>query len=414
MIGLLLRLAARNTARNLRRSLLTAATVLLGTGLITVALAWIDGIFGQMLRGATDAGGHLRVVDADFAAREELAPMYENIPKVDGPLQALQAHPGVTAYPRVMTGAVMTVGEELGDDFGLVMGAPDAWYRDRLHLPDQLLAGAWLSGAADEVVLGRRLAERLGAQPGQELLMLGQTQYGSMSPLAAKVVGVVGGDALIDSQAFVRLDDARWMLDLPEGALEIVVYTPDANDTEAVLALTEALRADPAFAGLHVSPWFQRPPFDSMTGLIGGMRAFIEVLIIFITALAIFNTMTMSVMERTAEIGVMRAMGLSRMGALSLFAVEALIIGLIGGAGGALVGGAAAAWLEAVGVTFGEDLMARVGSSLPVRSTFYADLTPELLVGAVLFGLLIALLGALLPAWRASAIQPVAAMQSRR
>ncbi len=413
-MSMLLTLALRNARRNVRRTVLTASTVLMGTALVTLGVAWLDGIFGTMINAMAEAYGHIRIVDEDFLAREELAPMYENIVDTAPVVEAARRVPGVVAaYPRIVTGAVMAKGEDLGDEFGIVMGAPEDWYTERLHGPESIISGRWLSGEKDEVVLGRKLAARLGAQVGDEVLLLGQTQYGSMADIAPTVVGIVSSDAMVDNEAFLTLADAQWFVDLPGGALEVLVYTSD-HQQNALLPVLAALEASPALAGLTPQAWASREPIPSMMPLVDGMSAFISGLVVFITALAIFNTMTMSVLERTGEIGVMRAMGLSRIGAVLLFVVEAAVIGVVGGIGGALLGGAAGLYLEVVGVTLDEQLLDTVGQMYPMKQTFYADVNAHNIGLAVFLGVCIALLGALFPALRAAGIQPVTAMKARR
>ena len=78
--------------------------------------------------------------------------------------------------------------------------------------------------------------------------------------------------------------------------------------------------------------------------------------------------------------------------------------------------GSAGAWyLETYGVTLGEDLVAKMGSSFPIKATvYYADLSLSTVATAVALGILASVLGALLPALRASSIQPVLAMRARR
>jgi putative ABC transport system permease protein len=78
--------------------------------------------------------------------------------------------------------------------------------------------------------------------------------------------------------------------------------------------------------------------------------------------------MSMSVLERTGEIGIMRAMGMSRPRGLGLFLVESIFIGLLGSAVGVLLGSAGAWYLETYGVTLGEDVVAKMGSSFPKTS----------------------------------------------
>ena len=81
---------------------------------------------------------------------------------------AARAVPGVVdAQPRIVTGVVITADEEIGDEFALVTGATDTYYRERLRGPEHLAAGVWLSGNPKEVVVGRRVAARLGATPPQ-------------------------------------------------------------------------------------------------------------------------------------------------------------------------------------------------------------------------------------------------------
>ena len=91
--------------------------------------------------------------------------------------------------PGPACGAKLAAEEEIGDDFALVTGATDAYYRTHLRGPENLAAGRWLSGQPKEVVVGRRVAERLGAEIGTEILLLGQTLYGSLSPVTADIVG---------------------------------------------------------------------------------------------------------------------------------------------------------------------------------------------------------------------------------
>jgi putative ABC transport system permease protein len=409
-MALLIRLALRNARRNVRRTLLTMATVLIGTSLVVLATAWLEGIFGGMLDAMAETYGHIRIVDTDFLEKEALAPMYENVPDAEKAVAAAKSVDGVVAaYPRILTGALMAKGEELGEDFGLVMGASADWYVERLKGPEHVIAGTWLTGKKDEVVLGRKLAQQLDVTVGDEVLLLGQTQYGSMSDLAPTVVGVVSADVMVDNQAYLNLEDAQWMLDLEGGALEVLVYGA-GTDAATLAPIADQLAVQPDLAGTTAQMWLRREPIPTMQPMVDGMSGFIAGLVLFITSLAIFNTMTMSVMERTGEIGVMRAMGLSRMGAVALFAVESGLIGLAGGIGGALLGGAAGMYLQVYGVS----LLDQMGSAYPMTYTFYASVTASNLTSAVMLGIFIALFGALLPAWRAGRIQPVTAMKARR
>jgi putative ABC transport system permease protein len=410
----MLRLALRNTRRNGRRTLLTAATLTIGTALTTVTLALLSGIFGQMIDTWGDQNGHIRIVDKDFLEKEALQPLYENLAEVEPVLTSVRAVPGVVAAePRIMAGVVLASGEEIGEDVALLVGAEESYYRHRLRGAEKLVAGKWLGNGKDEVVLGRKIATQIDAKVGDKILVMGQTQYGSMSPISAQVVGVVAGDSLIDNQAFVTLKTAQWLVDLSGGALEVLVYA-ESNDPSVVGPVAEQVAGSVDTGNLAVQSWFEREIWATTVPMVEAIQLAISLTLLFVMVLAIFNTMTMSVMERTREIGVMRAMGQTRLGAVWLFLVESLVIGLLGGGVGVFLGGLGARYLEVTGITFSEDLINETAGAYPMTSTLYADLTPDAVLTALVVGLLTAMLGALLPALRAASVQPTEAMRARR
>lgn len=403
---LILRLAARNATRNLRRTALTAATVVIGTMMLTITLTWLDGVFGSLEINVARAAGHVRVVQPEYRDREDLMPLYASLQDVDTLVAAARA----PAYPRILAPVVLTAGEEIGDVFGLVMGAPLAWFTDRLNVDEHLVLGRALSGDAGEVVLGRSVAESLDATVGATVLILGQTQDGALSPLEATVVGVThAGNALLDQGVFVPLAQAQWMADLPGAATQLLVYGEHRRRAGAIAA---HIRAEPAFDGLVVETWREQEPMASLLKIAGLIKGIISVIIVFITALGVWNTMMMSVLERTGEIGVLRAMGMSAGGSVLLFVAEGLMIAAVGGAIGVTIGGACGVYLEVVGVNLGDKLT--VSTPLPINSVMYGDMSVEVAMIGFLLGLATALVGTAVPAWRAAAIQPVDAMRARR
>src|SRR5690606_4585032 len=117
---------------------------------------------------------------------------------------------------------------------------PDAYFLERLRVEESLIAGRWRR-AEGEAVLGRTLAEQAGAGVGDTVLLLGQTQDGALSPVEVTVVGVLGaGNALLDQQAYLSLEQVRWLTDIPEGATEVLVF---GADRESAREVAEALGA---------------------------------------------------------------------------------------------------------------------------------------------------------------------------
>lgn len=406
----LTRLAMRNTSRRRARTLLTTGMVVFGVALLLVALTWMRGAFGSMLALAADLNGHVRVVDQDFAKREELQPIYENLPDVRPLIALLSAQPGVAAVePRIVTGVTVTVGEEIGEVFAQAVGASERYFRERMRVKDKLAEGAWFSGAPDEIVAGAKVVERTGAKIGDEMLLLGATQDGSLSPVKGKLIGVVRAGGLLDRQVFLPLERLQYLTDMEHGATELLVFAPDHEQADVLAARLGALAE---LKGDEVQSFSTRDPWRSMAGTQRGVQSAMIAVVVFLTALGIWNTTMMSVLERTHEIGVLRAMGLSKLGTIGLFVMEALVIGAAGGVLGVLAGAYPAWLLESVGLTIGEKTAANMTVMVP--ETIRGDLTLGTIAIAFALGLVTTLLGSLVPAIRAANIQPVSAMRSGR
>ncbi len=406
----LARMALRNLARNARRSLLTGVAVVVGTALLTVGLSWINGVTTTIFSNAADLAGQVRVATPAFVLREARLPLYENLEQTDALVQAVQALPGVRAYPAIRTQVTATVDEDIGEHIAPILGAPLPYYQDVLGLPAKVVQGRGHGPDPSEAVLGAAIARDLGAGIGDDLVVLGQTQDGSLSPLKLAVVGIAEtGNGLGDRLIFVPLERARWLADIPDGGLELLVF---GDDFRAAAALAARIRALPELEGLSVQAWLEREPYDQLEQIVSKIFNFLSGIIVVVTAMVVLNTMLMSVLERTSEVGVLRAMGMKRSHTVGLFVLEAMMLGGAGSALGVLVGSMPALYLQRVGVDLGDEITAKV--DVPVSAVMHGLHTPQIAGRIFLLGFVIAVLGAALPAVRAASIQPVEAMRRKK
>jgi ABC-type lipoprotein release transport system permease subunit len=136
---------------------------------------------------------------------------------------------------------------------------------------------------------------------------------------------------------------------------------------------------------------------DSVLGLLGGIS-------LLVASFGIANTMIMSILERTREIGIMKAIGAEDREIKLIFFVEAAVIGVFGGVVGVLL-----AW----GIDGLANRLAYRFILKPQGASFidFFSLPPYLSIGAILFALLVSILAALYPASRAARIDPVRALR---
>jgi ABC-type antimicrobial peptide transport system permease subunit len=136
---------------------------------------------------------------------------------------------------------------------------------------------------------------------------------------------------------------------------------------------------------------------DSVLGLLGGIS-------LLVASFGIANTMIMSILERTREIGIMKAIGAEDREIKLIFFVEAAVLGLVGG-----VIGVFAAWgIDAIANRLAYRFVLK-----PQGASFvdFFSLPPWLTAGAILFALVVSILAALYPAARAARIDPVRALR---
>lgn len=129
---------------------------------------------------------------------------------------------------------------------------------------------------------------------------------------------------------------------------------------------------------------------------------------LLVAAIGIANTMTMAILERTREIGLMKAVGASNRDVLVIFLGEAAGIGLIGGLLGTLLGWSIGKGLDLILISVLTTRAAESGATVP-QSIVYTP--PYLLIFAILFSVLVGLFSGVMPSLRAASLQPVMALK---
>jgi len=200
-------------------------------------------------------------------------------------------------------------------------------------------------------VIGRKLARDLGARPGDKLVLTVQQAGGELSSAAFPVVGIfrTGSDLFDGQYAFVDLPRAQQLLGLaPDTVSRIVIKLQDRSQSAAV---AQALSQRFAGSDLGAMDWQALLPTVVQMIAMSKVDFYLILAVVFlVVAIGVMNTMVMSVMERSREMGVMLALGTRGWQLLISILFEAFFLALLGMAMGALLGYLLAFWLHRTGI----------------------------------------------------------------
>jgi putative ABC transport system permease protein len=367
-------LAAATIERAPRRVWATVMTVLIAV----VTTVVITGTNADMIRSARAIFAPVAGVDVWVSADPPDSYPVNALPQ--DLADKVTAAPGVRRVTKGASGFAEVGGTRVMLD-GFSAGTADPLYR---ALGDQI-RNAVLAGRG--VVLSQNLGKTLHVRVGDELQL--QTPHGprgttvlALVPYFSTVIGTVGID----------LDRMREWFDRPS-ATALQVNAAAGVDPNRLLADIRKVVPEPnhVYSGRTALAGLEAPLHQSMF-----IANAVWIIVVFVAAVALFNTLTLSVLERRREIGVLRAMGTSRRFTLRMILAEAAAIGVVGGVCGLLFG-LTDQWLYSL---VSEDMMNFTVSFRP---------SPMALVFTV-GALAISLLGSLPPARRAARLNIIEAV----
>jgi len=227
----------------------------------------------------------------------------------------------------------------------------------------------------------------------------------------AAVLEEVGGLSLTgpsDSAVYIPISQAQSFFGTEE--CDRIVVKLASEDDATIEAVSEAI--EDAFSG-QVSVTSATAVLDIISSVFSTIELFlagIAAISLLVAGVGIMNIMIVSLMERTREIGILKALGMKSRTVLAIFISEAVIIGLLGAIFGVGLG-----WLLAnvAARVFTGGGFAVAGEQGAVGGQFAITpvLTPTVLMGAFGFGITVSVIFAIYPAWRASKLKPVDALR---
>ena len=403
---MILKIAFRNTYRQKRRTTLTALAMIVGFTLSSLFIGLSDGAYGGIIEMFTrNRIGHIQVHRAGYLDKPSL---YNTIEDYTAVGETIQITTGVEAWtPRVYAAGLGSVGEKstavqvIGID---VARETQATRFDRKVIEGRVLADT----AAHEAVIGKGLAKIISGTVGSEIVIFSQGADGSIANDVYKIVGIVeSGDDVTDRVGcYLHIKDAQELFVLEGRIHEIVVIVSNINQ---VRQITDAIEVRLNDSTLEVAPWqvFAKSFYRAMKADQQG-DAIARWVIMLIVAIGVLNTVLMSVLERTREYGVLKAIGTKPTQIFWLVICEVIIIAIGSIAVGVLLG------------IFGNYLLSIYGITYPEAITYggmkfttlYAEVNVRCLMIPGITVMLSAMIVSLFPAVKAARIMPAHAMRT--
>jgi lipoprotein-releasing system permease protein len=396
--------ATRFLREGLLQTLFIIAGVALGVSVIVFMSALLTGLQASIFSTLLDYQAQIVIKSPDEAPRSlrqepgaEFATRVQPRAQRQRSLDQWQkvrdttlAIPGVLVVAPVIEGSAFIVRGDASTGVGMLGIEPESYLR-LIALKEKVVAGrADLSGA--DVVIGSDLAKDLGLTLGDKLSL--QAAAGPSVVLFVSGIFDFGNQGQNKGSVYVALRTAQSLLALPGGVTGLWVKVAAPFEAEAT---AQQIAAQP---GIQVESWIETNAefFKALSGQT--MSFFMIRLFVGLTAaLGIASVLVVAVVQKSKEIGILRATGTTRGQILGVFLLQGAILGLLGSVLGSLMGwGFLIAWrgfaVNDEGVPF-----------------FTLEAGPVLYLVVALGATLVGVMSALFPAQRAARLDPAVAIR---
>ncbi len=295
----------------------------------------------------------------------------------------------ITVTPTV-TGSALAIRGDAGRSVSITGMDPPDYYKI-VRIPDYVVAGTSELGS-DDILVGTELAKDLGASIGDTLSLSGST--GAARILTIRGIFDLGNKGANERSVFIPIRTAQSMLNLIGGVTTIDMTVADIYQAEAIAG--EVGSALPVQADSWIktnAQFFSAVQAQTISSML--IRLFVGLSVAF----GIAAVLVVSVIQRSKDIGILRAMGTSRGQILRIFLIQGGVLGFFGSVAGCALGAGGLLFFHAV---------ARMADG---SEFFPISLEPLLFVSAAGLATLTGFLAALAPALSAARLDPVEAIR---
>ncbi len=397
--------ALRNVFRNRRRTLFSLTVIVVGFAVLASVLGFIEeALRSTQVSLASESGAVQVAAEGLFENTTDGFEYLIDPVRLDRVLSEVSALPGVVGVSWQLNFAGL-VGDESGST--LIIGRGVVPCSDVQDYECIVTIGDPLGESSDrQVVLGRALARKLNVGPGDRINIATGTVSGNFNAATVDVIGEV-------TYAFEELEGQLGLFPISfvqrllktDGVERILIGLEDLGEAAAFAAALQARLTD-ADIPLVTRTWEElNPSYESISSFYGAFSGLAMIGVAILVFFSVLEVLTISFLERSREVGTLRAFGTPRGRVFRSFLLEAGFLGLIGAVAGALISVALILLFNGIGFTWTPP-----GAAIP--QAIRLGLSTEVVLMPVLTVLLSTLLSALFPSWRNARIEIVDALRS--
>ncbi|PKL88906.1 MAG: ABC transporter permease [Ignavibacteriae bacterium HGW-Ignavibacteriae-2] len=402
---MLFKLAWRNIWRNKRRSFIVFISVIVGVNAMLFMDGMSNGMLSQILFNEISLNvSHIQIHKNGFTDNkmvQNYMPDYENVEKI------IITNKSIRYYSkRIVTFGLLS---SAANSTGIYLNGIEPENEQNVsRIKSSIIEGKYLSGNSGEIVIGKKLAEKLQVELGDKVVALANTSDGSIGSDVFRIVGIYKSPSseFDKSYVYIPITNAQTMLNLQNKIHEFAIITNNYNSANIIRdKLRETLSGSYEVLSYEDLLPFVIIQLDMYKESLFVINLIISLALIF----GIINSMLMSVFERIREIGVLMSIGMRNGKIFLMILIEAFTIGTAG----TIIGVISGYLINIPFSTFGINLsvFAQSLESFAVGAILYPKLSVENFVMILLMIPLISILGALYPAYKAIKLEPVYAIR---
>jgi len=395
------KVARRYLLSNPSQTLLLIAGVALGVTVFIFITALINGLAVRLTEQVTGDNAHIsiqaptrvaRVLEGDVPVESvALVSTFQRKQIRDWPMitELLRDRDEVSAISPQISGSAFLVKGEAVSPLS-VLGVDPQGVDAISSITPKIIAGSGQM-TADGLLIGEKMADEFGLIAGQSVLL--RTERGVERQLTINGIFRTGLQSLDERVAFLPIQTARPLFELPEGVTNIEVKLKDPEEARGMARFLKDA------TGLRVTPWQEKnESLEDALNAQGQTGTMIQVFSLISIIIGIASALVLSAYRRRSEVGIMRAFGISGRFIIWVFLLQGLLIGLLGGLIGCGAGYGLCVFLE--GITKADGT-----SALPIapEQGGYGAALILTTIGAVV--------ASIIPARNAAKVDPLEAIQ---